>query len=222
MTKRFSKSFSTYSTWLKQANDTSYTKKMQRLHSLHPQASLPQLRGHARKGEKILSQLRRAEPRSIDWGLLRPREMASRERSFHAVRLMRKRGYSLTKASRIAGTTPDTVRRHTGAVKKEGSRWAPKSYDTVSREMRINEDGKEVWVRIKDSRHASTIGKYQNAVKLYLNTGDERYLKPFKNKRIRDSDGIYHTLETDPHALHEIQERRPNEEIYTIYRTSED
>ena len=134
---------------------------------------------------------------------------------------MRNRGYSLTKASRIAGTTPETVRKHTGAIKKDGYRYAPKSYDTVSREMRINENGREVWISIKDSRHASTIGRYQNAVKLYLNTGDESYLKPFRNKRIRDSEGNYHTLETNPHSLHEIQERRPNEEFFMIYRTQE-
>jgi hypothetical protein len=222
MGKRFSKIHLTFSQWKNQSGNTVYSTKIQRLHSLHPQASLSQLRGHAKKGEKGLGSLKRVSPSRIKWSMLKPKESHTRERSLEALRLMRKKGYSLTKASKVAGTTPETVRKHTGALKKIGNRYTPKKYDTVSREMRINANGREIWVSVKDSRHASKIGKYQNAVKQYLNTGDESYLKPFRKKRIRDSDGNYHTFETDPHTLHEIQERRPNEEFFMIYRTQED
>ena len=220
--KRFSKTFSTYGAWRLQAPNTPYTRKMDRLHALHPQGTLPQLRGHARKGEKGLGKLKRSPPSKIKWSLLKPKEALTRERSLEAIRLMRNKGYSLTKASKVAGTTPETVRKHTGAIKKVGSYYVPKKYDTVSREMRINSRGKEIWINVKDSRHASTIGKYHNAVKQYLSTGNESYLKPFRNKRIRDSEGNYHTLETNPHSLHEIQERRAHEEFFMIYRTQED
>jgi len=222
MGKKFSKTYQSFSDWKAQVGNSRYSRKIQRLHSLHPDASLSQLRGHARKGQKGLGSLKKAPPSKIKWSLLKPKEALTRERSLEALRLMRNKGYSLTKASRIAGTTPETVKRHTGAIKKVGSYYSPKRYDTVSREMRINSKGREIWVNVKDSRHASTIGKYHNAVKQYLSTGDESYLKPFRNKRIRDSEGNYHTLETNPHTLHEIQERRAHEEFFMIYRTQED
>lgn len=218
----FSQTFPTYNAWRKQAGNTKYAKKIKRLHALHPNATLSQLRGHARKGERLLGSLKKASPSKLPWNVLKPREAHTRERTLEALRLMRNKGYSLTKASKKAGTTPETVKKHTGALKKSGNRYVPKSFDVVSREMRINSNGREIWVSVKDSRHASTIGKYQNAVKLYLETGDESYLKPFRNKRIRDSEGNYHTLETDPHTLHEIQERRAHEEFFQIYKTKED
>ena len=188
MGKRFSRSFKSFSGWKEQAGNTKYAKKIIRLHALHPNASLSQLRGHAKKGQKRLGSLEKASPSKLPWNILKPREAHTRERTLEALRLMRNRGYSLTKASKKAGTTPETVRKHTRAVKKSGNRYVPKSFDVVSREMRINSDGREIWVSVKDSRHASTIGRYQNAVKNYLNTGDESYLKPFRNKRIRDSE----------------------------------
>ena len=222
MGKRFSKTYGGFSEWKSQAGNTNYSRKIKRLHALHPQASLSQLRGDPGRGERALGSLKTVPPSKIDWSLLNPKEALARERSLQAIRLMRKRGYSLTKASRIVGTTPETVRRHTNAVKLDGTRYVPKAYDKVSREMNINTNGESIWIEVKDSRHAHTIGKYQNAVKLYLESGDDKYLKPFRNKRVRDSEGNYYTLETDPHTIHEIQERRVHEEFFTIYRPRED
>lgn len=222
MARRFSRSFQTFGEWLSQSQDTSYSQRIKRLHNLHPKASLSQLRSHARKGEKTLGQLGRVSPSRIQWDNLVPREMEIRERSLKVLSKMRNEGWSLSKASRHEGISPETVIRHTEALKKEGPYWIPKTYDTISRQMTINENGRSIWIEVKDSRNASTIGRYHNAVRSYLETGDESYLKPFHGKRIKDSDGNWHILETDPYKLHEIKERQPNEEFTEIYKTRDD
>ena len=58
MTK-FSPKYSTFQDW-KQANPgkSEYTERIRKLHSLHPKASLSQLRGHPVKGRKSLSKLK--------------------------------------------------------------------------------------------------------------------------------------------------------------------
>ena len=64
MTK-FSPKYFTYQEW-KQANPgkSEYTERISKLHSLHPKASLSQLRGHPVKGRKLLSKLKpKKEPK---------------------------------------------------------------------------------------------------------------------------------------------------------------
>ena len=70
------------------------------------------------------SGVRRARPATGRNDLLgrRSAERAAHERVLEAVRLMRERGYSLTRASREAGTTPGTVLHHVGrqGVRRDG------------------------------------------------------------------------------------------------------
>jgi len=131
---------------------------------------------------------------------------------------MRRHGYSLTRASKEIGISPSTVKRYTNGVKKKGHRWHPKRYDRIPRTLNINENGSEVWIEVNDSRHASIIGRYQSAVREFLETGNASVLRPFKGKRVRDAQGNWHVLETDPDAIYEISERRPDEEYYSIYK----
>ena len=70
-----------------------------------------------------------------------------------------------------------TVIHHTNGFKKVNNRWIAKKYDHASRSMLISENGKLQSVQVSDSRHAKTIGRYHNAVKFYLNTGDYTKLK---------------------------------------------
>jgi len=220
MSKRFSKSFKTFSDWKTQSKNTPYKRRIERLHALHPQVSLSQLRSHPRGREKPLSRLKPKPLSKLNWDFLFPKQKRTRVKSAKVLRLMRKKGYSLTKASREVGISPKTVERHTGALKRDVHRWKAKKYDSLSRVMDINEDGKSVWIEVKDSRHASLIGKYQNAVKKFLESDDETILKPFRNKRVKDINGNWHTLDTDPDRLYDIRERRVDEEFYTIYKQS--
>lgn len=219
MSKPFSRSFKTFKEWKDQAKNTPYKKKMERLHSYHPQASLSQLRGHSRKSERLLGKLKKAPPSKMSWRILKPKEKMTRHRSLDVLTLMRNKGYSLSKASKEIGVSPSTVVNQTNGLKKVGNRWILKRNDSVSREMSINSNGKTIWVEVTNSYHASTIGRYNSAVGKALESGDESYLKPFRGKRIKDSEGNWHTLETDLHTLYEIQERKPHEEFFMIYKT---
>ena len=84
--------------------------------------------------------------------------------------------------------------------------------------MITSSNGREFYVTTRDSRHSSLIGRYQNALKEFFNTGNESVLKPFKNKRVKDVNGKWHSLETDPEKLFDIAERREDEEFFTIYK----
>lgn len=198
--------------------ETDYSKRMARLRALYPQASNSQLRGHPRKNEKPLKQMKKREVHKRSWSFLTPSEKETRERSLKVLSLMRRRDYSLAEASGQVGISPEAVIRNTNALKKEGRVWKVKKHDRISRVMRINEDGIEVFIELKDSRPASTIGRYQSAVREYLHTGDESVLAPFEGKRIRDAEGNWHYLETDLDTLYEISEAREGEETYDIYR----
>ena len=217
MPRKFSKTHPTYAEWAGQARPTAYTRTIKRLHTLYPEASLSQLRRHPTHRERGISVLRERPSYARSWTGLTPREQDLRTRSLKVVSYMRRKGYSLTRASKELGIAPETVRRHTNAVRYKGYRYRPKAYDRIDRRMAINEGGRERWITVKDSRHATLIGRYHSAVRQFLDTGDASHLKPFKGKRVRDIDGNWHTLETDPAMLYEIEEQREEEEFYSIY-----
>ena len=83
--------------------------------------------------------------------------------------------------------------------------------------MKINENGKEISIQINDSRTAALIGRYHNAVKKFLNTGDKKTLKKFRKKKIRDMDGNLYSLETNPDSLIEINKQIEEPEFYELY-----
>jgi len=110
-----------------------------------------------------------------------------------------------------------TVIRHTNGFKKVNGRWIAKKYDHASRSMLISENGKLQSVQISDSRHAKTIGRYHNAVKYYLDTGDQTKLKKFSKRKIKDSDGNIHSFETNPKIVLEINEKIEEIEFFEVY-----
>ena len=218
--KQFSRRIKTYVGWSAQAKPSSYKERIKRLHALYPEATLSQLRGHPRKKEKLLSKLIPKKVFQLEYKELLPREKELREKSLKVLSKMRREGLSLSRASEIEEIkiSPKTVIRHTNALNFVRGRWKAKKYDKISRVMAINEKGNEIYLNIKNSRYASIIGKYQNAVKQFLETGDEKVLEPFRGKKIKDAKGNWHTLDTDPENLYEIHERREEEEFYEIYR----
>ena len=83
--------------------------------------------------------------------------------------------------------------------------------------MRINSKGQEKSVTIIDSRTASVVGRYHNAVKQFLNTGDKTKLKQFRNKKVKDSKGKLHKLDVDPQRIIQINQRIEEPEFYEVY-----
>lgn len=216
---KFSKHFETYTEWLiNQTTESEYKNRIVRMHNLHPDATLAQLRGHAKGKEAMLSNKPGLPVSKRAWKTLSPGEKLSREKSLEILSEVRRNKKSLSQASRDKGVSIKSVLQNTRAFKKAGNRWMPKTYDRISRVMRINENGRDVSIEINDSRTASLIGRYHNAVKKYLETGDETGLKKFEGKTIKDAQGNKHTLETRPEALDQIAEGIEEPEFYDIYK----
>lgn len=216
---KFSRVYKTFSEWsIDQITDTGYKHRIVRLHSLYPNATLSQLRGHALKAEKMLSKKQAQEISKRSWKSLSHNERLAREKSLEVVSDVRRNNKSLSQACKDKGISPKSVLKNTNAFKKNGNRWVTKSYDKVSRVMWIISDGKRVSVEIKDSRTASRIGKYHNAIKKYLNTGDASELEKFAGKTVKDAQGNTYVFETDTEAIEEALERIEDIEGYEVYQ----
>lgn len=150
------------------------------------------------------------------WNELEPEEKELRERSLDVLSEARRTRRSLTKISKQNGISPKTVLHHTNAFKKVNRRWVAKKFDKISRSMKINENGKKISVEINDSRHASTIGKYNNAVR-ELKRGNRKKIAEFSKKKIKDSDKNIHSFETDSDAVIRIEERVQEPEFVDVY-----
>jgi hypothetical protein len=124
---------------------------------------------------------------------------------------------SLEAASRYYHVKPETVRRHIDGFVKKGGRWCVKSKVKNEASMKIITNGNPIYIVVPDTRQASIVGRYHNAVKNYLSTHDDAFLEPFKGVTIRDSYGQEHELETDLEALYDLWERRPMESLRPIY-----
>ena len=213
----FSRRFKTYEDWFSGFNGSeSYRTRIIREHSRFPNASLTQLRGHASRGKRPVSELKEIPIYKRSWSSLNKRELLTRERSLEVLTKVKK-GQSLTGASKESHTSARTVLKNTNAFKKFRGKWTAKSLDRISRTMSIYENGKQQWIEVRDSRTASRIGKYNSAVKQFLTTENIDSLKEFK-KPIRDAKGKLHYLETNQSRLMEIAEAEEEPEFFEIYR----
>ncbi|WP_048198633.1 hypothetical protein [Methanocella arvoryzae] len=137
-----------------------------------------------------------------------------RAKTTEVVGIARRTGKPIQDLARQYGLTMDEIKRHTGAVKKLGDTWAVTAYDHVPREMLIFENGREVQIEVADSREATKISQYHNAIRGYLaakGPAKEKALRQLKNYgsiRIKDATGRLHSLETDPDVIREIVLRK--------------
>jgi hypothetical protein len=102
---------------------------------------------------------------------------------------------------------PKTVRRASGAFRKRGSRWVPTRQDRVERWLKTYERGYRAEVLVRDSRTATILSRYSNAVGRYLETGDASGLAEFEGRTYVDARGKTHSFETDPAAIRAAVER---------------
>ncbi len=151
------------------------------------------------------------------WSNLSPRQKLLREKSLSVLSEARKSKQSFSKLAKKHDVSPKTVLNNTNAFRKKQKRWNAKRFDKVPRVMKINENGKEVSIQINDSRTAALIGRYHNAVKKFLSTGDKKALRRFRKKKIKDMDGNLHFFETNPAYIIEINERIEEPEFYEVY-----
>ena len=112
-------------------------------------------------------------------------------------------GASLSRASQKFNRDPRTVRRlgKTALRKLRNGRWAAKKTDRLLRVLpRLTPDG-IVEVALSDSRQATILGKYWNAVDLYRDTGDASRIREFDGEYIIDAAGNHLPLVTDLRTL---------------------
>lgn len=213
----FSRNYKTFEDWLNNFRGSdAYRNRIIREHGKFPKASLSQLRGHASKGKRSISELKPQPVFKRPWNSISRKELNLREKSLEVLRKVRK-GQSLNSACKELHTSSETVIKNTGAFKKVHGKWTAKSYDRISRVMSIYEDGKQKWVEVRDSRIASRIGKYNSAVNEFIRTGNPNVLKQFR-KPFKDANGKLRYFEIDPDRLYEIAEQQEEPEFYEIYK----
>lgn len=147
---------------------------------------------------------RRRVPRPVsgreDLFARRSAERGAHERVLEALNLMREHNYSLSKASRIAGTTPGTVLHHVGrqGVRKTASgRYRATGRDSLYRRMWVTgTEGRSGYMDVRGSREARLVARHDNAIRQYLATGRRSYLPPFLGRKAAGVE-----LETDPDEL---------------------
>lgn len=159
------------------------------------------------KGFGSLAQQQRSKVRVKNaqaFASLNPLQRDARERSLEALSLMRRKGFSLREAAEAAGTTPNTVRRYMGDnLERTPKGFRAKPRDREFRSMRFLTAEGPVYLPVTDSRTASTIGEYWEAVKLYLQMGNDRALRRFKYKQIRVQKKTYNFV-TDTKLLERL------------------
>jgi hypothetical protein len=120
-------------------------------------------------------------------------------RVLQVVSKMRISEVSLQQAAREVGVDPRTVSRlaKTALRKRTNGRYAAKASDRLLRVLVIpTKDGlREVAVR--DSKAASRIGAYSDAVQKYLQTGESSALRKFRREHFKDAAGKKFRLLTD-------------------------
>lgn len=131
----------------------------------------------------------------------------SRSRTFqdtwdHIVQVsgkMRSENVSLQRASRELGVSPNQVLRLARPAfrRLRNGRYVAKPIDRLLRILVLPSPKGLVEIAITDSRQASLIGEYWNALHRYLSTGDASQLEKFRKRRVTNASGKRIPLLTD-------------------------
>jgi len=112
-------------------------------------------------------------------------------------------GKSLYQASRAHRIGPDTVRRYVGSAltRQPDGRYRAKPNDRLYRSMWLLTEQGKVAVDVANSREASKLADYMQAVNVYLRTGNTRPLRRFERLRLRLRDKSVRRFVTEPEVL---------------------
>jgi len=113
------------------------------------------------------------------------------ERVMHVIAKMRNDRVSLQQASREFGLDPRIViRLGASALRKRGNgQYVAKATDRLLRILVILTEQGLSEIAIRDSRQASQLAKYWDAVQRYLETGDSSGIRRIRRKYITDANG---------------------------------
>ena len=169
--------------------------------------SRAQARGHPRKGEPPAS-APEAKPQSDD-------------RIEAAIRLMHA-GVSMSAAAGESQLSYKRLKRFVMAhniARLSHRKWV--MTDRRPRRVPVVKGAGQQTITVPDFKSASLVGRHHNAIGQFVETGDERLLLPFQNKRVVDAKGRPHRLETDPNNLfrYAMKDEPVFHEIYSIVST---
>ncbi len=211
--KRFSNFFPTFFDWEKQAGNSGYAKRVKQLHYWYPNATLPQLTGKERLPATKLP-IHLIDPRG-----LKVKQRVLRNDALFVLNRIR-RGETPSDVIDEIDISKNDLLKHLGNnIKIKKNQVKVTKSDRIPREMVISEDGVEDSIIVKNLRDASIIGRYQNAKRHFLETGDSSKLKEFEKIKIKDTDGTIHKLETNPNKIIEIEDRKEEPEAFEIYKS---
>ena len=158
------------------------------------------------------------QPWKVNLDLLTPKQQAKYNDSLEVLRLIRT-GTTFSKATKLVGVTSSTSKKFLGkTLRKNKGRIVARKNDSLLRNIRIYENGKEVFIQIKGNKKAKLVAQYHSAVGRKLDRNDSIALQSFRLKKIRDSKGKLHFFETDIEKVQKIFAKREEPEFFTIYK----
>jgi len=155
---------------------------------------------------------------SPDTRLSKTYEEQERELALATVALMRREGMSLSKAARVQGVSRKTVldfARSALRRRRDGEYWAH-PYDHIRRTLNFLTPRGTAPVTVYDSRTATDIAEYMNAVRKYVRTADTSELERFRNKSFV-AEGRVRRFVTDPEVLDELADAGSLAAIENLY-----
>jgi hypothetical protein len=142
-----------------------------------------------------------AAPRTAEeFFALSPRDQDRWIRKTSAITEMRKEKVSRTEAAKRYRLDPNSLPK-SALRKRRNGRYAVRARDTLLRVVVIPSEQGLAEVATRDSRQASELGRYSEAVHKYLETGDASAIQQFAGKYVLDLNGKQIWLMTEPTQL---------------------
>ncbi len=139
-------------------------------------------------------------PRTAEQYFAKPEQFQERwHRVVHVISKMRTGGFSLQRASREYQVDARTVTKWGGAAlrKSTNGRYTAKATDRLLRVLNIPTPEGPREIAMRDSRQASQLAKYSDAVQRYVQTGDSSKIQKFSGQHVVDANGEQISLLTD-------------------------
>jgi hypothetical protein len=134
------------------------------------------------------------------------RRQETLKKAAHVLSAMRTEKVSLRQASLEQGISPSTVLRHAKAGLRKTSRgtYMARASDRLLRVLVLPTPGGLAEIATMDSRAATLVAEYWNAVTQYLETGDDGELARFRGQSMVDAQGNAVPLLTDLDELERL------------------
>jgi hypothetical protein len=119
------------------------------------------------------------------------------------IQKVRRERISVTKAAKEIGISRKKVIElgHSALRKQSNGRYAAKTFDRLLRVLVIPSREGRTEVAVRDSRTASKIAAYSEAVRRFVQRGDSSALRQFKTLKLKDASGNLIKLLTDTKEL---------------------